>query len=502
MKYSKITSIKKVGKRKTWDIEMPEPNNFVADKFVVHNSGQTMLYVNRHLGKNEITYEHELLENLTKDTKGIILYQEQIMQIFNQVGGMSWATAEMARKVITKSKGKKVFEEMRKEFVTNANKLHNMEIKEAEKLYDVVSTFGSYGFNKTHAVEYSIISYWCAWLKTYYPLEFYKSILKYENDEAQIRNYLQDAQLNGVTIEYPNINFSKFGHSIEGGKIYSGLSSIKGIGQKTAEKIIKNQPYENYDDFLKRCKIGKSIIKLLAVADCFRDFKINVKSIYEDKECLEDYEDHELVELIMKHTTLKPKMDITKIFDFGNYDFIDINTLNQDEHSNKLGLIRGIVTEIVNKDKLIRPNDKEHMHAFEPHMIYLNINDGTGNIAAQMTPHIYDKYKNVIYDWDKKPIIIYGQFNETANKIFVQLAQTPGKTGDIDKFQKNYKECSTCIISAVPAVSKNKKSYYKIKLKNGDEGLCFKPPCRLYAGNKIIYQITNPPFMNIRKAIQ
>jgi len=469
------------------------------------HSGQTMLYVNRHLGKAETNYEHPLLKELTKDTKGIILYQEQIMQIMNRIGGMSWATAEMARKVITKSKGKKAFEEMRAEFVRNANKLHNMPKKDAEKLYDVVSTFGSYSFNKAHAVEYSIISYWCAWLKTYYPFEFYKAILKFENKSEQISNYLNDALDNGVKVEYPNINYSEFSYSAKQKAIYSGFNSINGIGKKTAEKIIKLQPFVNFEDFTKRCNIGASTIKSLVIADCFRDFGINKRACYERdikeiRNCytkeIADYSDIEYAELIMENTSLRPKINILKSLNFGDFDFINIENLGE-SNGGKQGYVRGVVTAIINKDKLIRPMDKKHIHNFEPHMIYLNINDGTGNLAIQISPHTYDKYKELIYSFDKKPVVVYGTFNKVGQKMYGELLQIPDKMHDVDEFKKNLNSGETIIISSTPAVSKNEKSYYRIKLSNGIEGLCFRSLVKLYPGIKVKYRMNKEPFMDI-----
>ena len=110
MIYSRIKSIKKIGKEKTYDIEMPSPNNYVANKMVVHNSGQANVYIKRAQGKEEVRPFHPLLLEITKNTKGIVLYQEQVMQIMHQIGKMSWYTSEFARKAITKCKGKKAFE--------------------------------------------------------------------------------------------------------------------------------------------------------------------------------------------------------------------------------------------------------------------------------------------------------------------------------------------------------------------------------------------------------
>jgi len=702
----------------------------------VLHSGQTMLYVNRHLGKDEIKYEHPLLKKITNETLGIILYQEQIMQVMNQVGGMSWATAEMARKVITKSKGKKAFEEMRAEFVRNANKLHNMEEKEGEKLYDVVSTFGcltgdtkiyrassnqykkqelsikkayeyqssdnfkhrklkilsmstdgfirphtikkiyktgkkevfyirtvsnknikassehrflvndkwkkvkdikigdrikttnlelpkkiygkgtgkgnrkdcprnkkgkgktneekerkkelmkkycescqicgsdkfielhhigkdrnnnteenimllcrkhrreyekcsfvryqkgypvqderveeikfssvretydiemeeaprnfiannfishnSYGFNKAHAVAYSIISYWCAWIKTYYPEVFYKNILRHESDGIKIMNYLNDAEKNGIEVEYPDINYSEFGYCNKNGKIYSGFSAIKGIGEKTANKIVSGQPYIDFKDFKKRTKVGEKLLKSLVIADCFRDFKIDKEELIREGKLT----DLKSAQLIIQETTLKPKIDMNKEVDFGDYDYKVIKDLSEKD-SNEFGYVKGFVTDVINKDKLLRNDSLNHIHSFEQHMVYLNINDGTGNLTVQISPHVYDRYKDIVYELKGQPLSVFGRFSKDANKIYAELIEIPGKTKDIYNLKSLMDKGEKVIISSTPVVSKKGKSYYRISVSDGAEGLCFRFNKKLIPGISIKYSQQTKPFMNI-----
>jgi len=481
------------------------------------HSGQTMLYTNRRKGIEEVVYEHPLLEKLTKDTLGIICYQEQIMQIMNEIGGMSWATAEMARKVITKSKGAKAFEVMREEFVTNANKLHQMPREEAERLFDVVSTFGSYSFNKIHAIGYSMISYWCAWLKTHQPLAFYKAILKYETDSAKIQDYIFDAERRGIKIEYPHINKSEFQYTICDGKIYAGFDSIGGIGKRTGQKIQKLRPFANFDDFMKRAKPSIKIIKGLAIADAFRDFNICKKAICEGKDCQKilnsnctlmgcsgDYTEIEHAERIIEHTALKPNIDIKEAHDFGNYDFIDIKDLGE-ENGSKAGIVRGIVTKEINKDKLLRSANTQHVHKFEQHMIYLNINDGTGNLALQVNPWTYELYNKYMGFMENKPIVAFGHFTPAGRKLYCDMIEFPGKTTDIKDYLesiKQLKEGESIIASAHAMVSKNMKSYYRIKFHDGKEGLAFRFPAKLFPGMKVKYRIKTDPFISNMRVIK
>jgi|GEM_PF-4088519 len=509
----KIKSIIKDKIKETYDIKMSkEEPSYIANGFIVHNSGQALLYQNRKLNIEPIKYEHPLLEPITRKTFGCILYQEQVMKIMHNVGKMSWSKSEQARKFMTKSKGKKAFEEVRAEFVRNAVALSNLKKEEAEKLYDVVSMFGSYSFNLTHAHGYSIISYWCAFLKVYYPAFFYKAILKYETDKTQINNYLNDAKENNIIIEYPSINLSEFNHSVKNNKIYSGFSSIKGIGKSISDKIVSGQPYNSFNDFINRVAVSEKILKALIISGAFDEFSINKKKYFysskselknfnqrklfdykKDEEILE-FTDIELTKLILELTTLKPKKDIINIFNFGNYDFKSIVSLSQKD-GYKMTCVRGIVTEIINKDKLLRTGVKSYSNEFEQHMIYLNLNDGTGNLAIQINPWTYTRYKDMIYELKNKPAVIYGLVSKDGNKIYAELLEVPGVTNDIEEF--NSKQ-GNIIISAVPSVSKKGNNYYRLKFRNGDEGLLFKPEKAYYPGDEIEYEIKTPPFINMK----
>jgi len=225
------------------------------------HSGQAQLYINRKIGKEEAKPMHPVLKDITEKTQHVMLYQEQVMQIMYKVGGMSWATAEQSRKVMTKSKGKDAFNKMRAEFIAGANRIHGVPNEEAEKIFDIVSMFGSYGFNLSHALTYSVISYWCAWLKTYHPKHFYKSLLKYEKEDKVKQDIAQEMHNNNIDLEYPDINKSHFSYELVDDKIFAGLNTINGIAEKIAQKILKARPFISFDDFKKRVKLSEKLIK-------------------------------------------------------------------------------------------------------------------------------------------------------------------------------------------------------------------------------------------------
>lgn len=465
------------------------------------HTGTASVYKNRKLGKEQTIYLHPALEKITRKTKGCILYQEQVMQIMNSIGNFSWSTAEQARKIITKSKGKDAFNKMRKEFVANAQKLHSMTSEEAEKIYDYVCMFGSYSFNKSHSCEYSIISYWCAWLKLYYPQAFYKSLLKYELDSAEIKNIIQDAAKNNIFIEFPDINKSSFSYEILDNKIYAGLSSINGVGEKIAEKIILNRPYVDFQDFKKRCKISDKLLKGLIVADAFRDFNINKKSEYFEDNFAEDFTDVEQAQLVYEYTSLTPKINIKKSFDFGNFNFIDIKDLK--EHDKKQVFLRGIITDVLKKDKILR-YDEKHVHKFEKRLLYLNLSDDTGNVACQVGPETFEKYQSLIEKIKKHPVIVYGKAIAGGNRIVVDMLEIVDGDKITTELREVFKQThflnnnEAYIVSAHPQVSKAGKSYYRVVLSTGLEGLCFRFTEKLFPGLLVEYWQNQEPFINLK----
>jgi DNA polymerase III alpha subunit len=203
----------------------------------LHSGGATT-FVNRKLGKEPVESIHEIFDTITAKTQGMVLYQEQVMQLLRQVGSMEWADVQILRRAMSKSLGLEFFEKFYERFLAGARN-NGVDDKATRKIWDLMIHFGSYGFNKSHAVAYAIISYWCAWLKGHYPLEFAMAALKHAKDEDQSIRLLREI-VNEGTIQYKSFDrdHSQVHWSIHDGKILGGLISIKGIGEKKAEQIL------------------------------------------------------------------------------------------------------------------------------------------------------------------------------------------------------------------------------------------------------------------------
>jgi DNA polymerase-3 subunit alpha len=221
-------------------------------------------YINRKHGIEEVTYVHEIMKPFTENTYGVIIYQEQVMQACVHLGGMSWSEADKVRKIIGKKKDAKEFDQFKDQFIVGASK--HISKKKAESLWHDFEAHAGYSFNRSHAVAYSMLSYYTAWLKHYYPLEFIFSILKNENDKDKRTEYLIEAKRLNLKILLPHINESDVYFSLKENAIQFGLAEIKFISDSIANKIIERRPYANYSDFIQKASAKGSGINSRAVS--------------------------------------------------------------------------------------------------------------------------------------------------------------------------------------------------------------------------------------------
>ena len=221
-------------------------------------------YINRKHGKEAVDYTHAKMKPFTENTYGVIIYQEQVMQACVHLGGMSWSEADKVRKIIGKKKDAKEFDQFKDKFIAGASEY--ITEKKAKTLWQNFEAHAGYSFNRSHAVAYSMLSYYTAWLKNYYPLEFMFSILKNENDKDARTEYLIEAKRLGLKVLLPHINESDLYFSLQGNAIRFGLAEVKFISDSIANKIIERRPYESYGNFIEKASKKGSGINSRAVS--------------------------------------------------------------------------------------------------------------------------------------------------------------------------------------------------------------------------------------------
>lgn len=225
------------------------------------NSGNTTEYIQRRDKKKKVKFVHPAMKNITGDSYGIVIYQEQIMKVMREIGKMSWKDTAEIRKLISRSQGVEKFNTFKEKFIPGAIE-NDINIDIAEKMWEEMCHYGSWSFNKSHSVSYTIISYWTMWLKVHYPMEFYGSILSLTEKEEKKKKIIKEYKKEGFKVLPIDINKSKKHFTIEKEGLRIGIADIKGVGEMTASSIVKRQPYYSYTDFETRTK-GKRVSDVL-----------------------------------------------------------------------------------------------------------------------------------------------------------------------------------------------------------------------------------------------
>jgi len=239
------------------------------------DSGMAEEYIKRKNGREKNKYLHPLSEPILKDTYGVIVYQEQVMQIAQVLGGYSMGDADILRRAM----GKKDPEEMaaqRERFVEGAKK-KKIDPQKATEIFDQMETFARYGFNKSHSAAYALVSYQTAYLKTHYPVEFMAALMTWEmGDTDKVIKNLAECREKGIEVLAPDVNESRSDFTPVGGKIRFGLTAVKNVGEKAVEVILesreKDGAFESLFDFCRRVDltaVNRRVIESLIKCGAF-----------------------------------------------------------------------------------------------------------------------------------------------------------------------------------------------------------------------------------------
>ncbi|MDR0410378.1 MAG: DNA polymerase III subunit alpha [Treponema sp.] len=251
-------------------------------------------FIESKWGRQKIVYPDPCLEDILKETYGVIVYQEQVMQVAQRIAGYTLGQADVLRRAM----GKKKVDEMAREkdkFIAGAKK-QGFKEENAGKIFDILEKFAGYGFNKSHAAAYSVVAYQTAFLKANFPAEFMAATLSNEIAATDsLPGYINEARKMGLEIEPPDINHSESYFSVTNGRVVYGLLGIKGLGEGPANEIIstrESHPFKNFIDFLERVDIkavGKKVIELLARVGAFDCFDKSRATLVENLEQAIEY---------------------------------------------------------------------------------------------------------------------------------------------------------------------------------------------------------------------
>ena len=292
-------------------------------------SGMVDEFVGRKHGIKAISYPHPLLEPILKDTYGTIVYQEQIMQVFQTLADYSLGQADIVRRMM----GKKKIEEMQKQkakFIELASSHHGMKKEDATTLFEQIEKFASYCFNRSHSAAYAFVAYQTAYLKCHYPVEYLSALLSSVSDNKdQTQLYIEEAHRYGIKVLPPDINKSYLEYTPDGKNIRFGLAAIKQVGEPVCEAIIKereeNGEFKSIFDFCKRLDtkfVNKKSLEGLIKAGAFANIEKSRKQLFENIEHILDVTSKEAKDRAMGQVSLFSTVENSDEFAGAQYQLL------------------------------------------------------------------------------------------------------------------------------------------------------------------------------------
>lgn len=365
-------------------------------------------FIRRRQGKEKVDYIHPDLEKILKPTYGIIIYQEQIMQIARVLAGYSYGHADILRRAMSKKKEEVLLEERPKFTLGCLNNGYSLEI--ANKVYDLILKFANYGFNKSHSVGYAVIAYKLAFLKTYFYKYFACANLTNEiGSDNKTKLYINEARNYNVRVMLPDINYSTDVYKCVDKGILCPLTIIRNVGSAVTKEIVKEREkglFTSFVDFVKRTynsNINKNVYVSLIEAGCFDKLGYNRRTLKENLDVILNYaelsNDGSLIEILEPELEVYEEYEKNDIINlelgvFGFYlsehpvvgyrDSSDINSRLLETHFDQIVNMVILVEKI--KETTTKKNDV---------MAFIVGSDEFGMIDVTLFPKIYSKYNDI-----------------------------------------------------------------------------------------------------------
>ncbi|MDK2600519.1 hypothetical protein QO179_23775 [Bacillus stercoris] len=370
-------------------------------------------YQRRANGLAEIPSVHPSYDMITKNTFGIMIYQEQVMQVSQLMAGYSKGEADVLRKAVGKKKKEilePALEELHKRLVE-----HNVEISVANRICEDIRPFAGYAFNKSHAAAYAYIAYQTAYFKRYYPVEFMAGLLTiFSGDSDKVVNYINDAKRMGISILPPDINKSGYGFTVEGDNLRFGLAGIKGLGAAAIQHIMDSRPFESLEQIVEtvpKRQLNKKTANVLARSGALDELgkdAINRMDILQtfymirgDKDDLSDD-----INLFTEKAKLETEKELLGLYISGN----PLDGLAQPIGWEYLGDYETVQTAgVITSFKVLETKKKEEM-------AFINVETLEGNKRMVLFPDVY----KTVEDQLMKDLVVklncYTKFNPQYNE--------------------------------------------------------------------------------------
>ncbi|WP_188206410.1 DNA polymerase III subunit alpha [Alkalibacillus aidingensis] len=416
-------------------------------------------FANRKHNKESINYIHPDLKPILEETYGVLVYQEQIMQIVHHLAKFSLGQADLLRRAISK-KDAHAIQEMKQSFIDGCLK-HGYKYEVAIKIFDWIERFADYGFNKSHAVAYSMISYQIAYFKANYPSYFYAELLSsVMHDASKLEQYINEARQVGINVLLPSINHSFGKFTVEGPKsVRFGLLAIKGLGKQAVDEIIRarsNKGFKNLFDFCQRISlkvINRTLLESLIIVGAFDETHSNRAQLLastvqamDQGELFSDIDeqsnwDSDLFEVKVEYTEVEPFPILKELnmekevmgFRISQHPLSTVRralmqkgllTINEwlKRHANYGGTIAASISRL----KPIRTKRGEQM-------AFATLQDETGEVDAVIFPKVFREVGRWLSE--DQMVQIEGRLDEREGKWQVIINQI--KEIELDELPKN-----------------------------------------------------------------
>ncbi|KKP68426.1 MAG: polymerase III, alpha subunit protein, partial [Candidatus Roizmanbacteria bacterium GW2011_GWC2_35_12] len=401
--------------------------------------------------QKKIKYLHPDLKSILEETYGILVYQEQVMEIANKIAGYSMSEADNLRMAMGKKK-KELMKKEKEKFFKGCIK-NNYKKTVAESLWNFMEKFAAYGFNKPHSASYGLIAYWTGYIKSNYPVEFMTALLSSELQgvagpmrEIKMSQAIEECKRMDITVLPPDINKSDYSFSIENGLIRFGLSAIKNVGQAAIESIIEardKEGFKSFKDFLSKIdlrKVNKKTVESLVKAGAFLKFgnkatilgnypemvlDLQKAKIKQDKGQFDLFDDPKATKSILDNFRNIPEFKEDELFSMerevigfliGKNPMLKYKNIIEKKVTHKIGEITDkdvdksiIIAGIVSGKKALKTK-KDNSE-----MAVIQIFDDTGTIEVVVFPKSFAKLKQILLI--NRIIMLKGKVNDRENRL-------------------------------------------------------------------------------------
>jgi DNA polymerase-3 subunit alpha len=393
-------------------------------------SGSTGAYVKKKQGKQKITFLHPILKTITEETLGELLYQEQVMLMVREIGGFDWKDTNIIRRCMSKSEGVERMQKYEGIFVEGAKEKGFTE-EAARRIWKETSFYGAWSFNKSHAVAYSVISYWCAYLKYYYHNEYMLNFINYSTNEHRVFAAVREFKASGYNLTSPKANCPSAKMIIVKGKeVHIGLEHVKGFGEKVVEELlsVRAKNLKEWTAKVTKKTINSRIKKILVnigYFDCWEKSTGKLNKFFnltydKEKEPIEKIEwEYERCPIIYCDNLLKQYEDFLK--DKFHKDLIwdSLENIDAGEESDQKGnwvLMKGVMDGINLKNKEYNTGKggkgleigRQDIEAGASQRYCVSdFFDGTGYLRISFYPEVYKRYEREIWAAKKSTAVIF-----------------------------------------------------------------------------------------------